>query len=227
MNEPAPLSVIALFENADIIVKFVLLALLAGSVWSWAVIVDKVLRLRAARLSASGWAARAADARSAEELVGERYGADTNHPAGAVLAAGVEECVAFADDATETMAERRARIDRAMRSALGGQLRQLEVRLPFLATLGAAAPFIGLFGTVWGIMRSFNAIAAANNTSLAVVAPGIADALFATAMGLAAAIPAVIAYNKFTVEIGRLAGTMQGLIGRSSGLLSRAATGGK
>ncbi|HVH78388.1 MAG TPA: MotA/TolQ/ExbB proton channel family protein, partial [Stellaceae bacterium] len=209
MNPSASLSVIALFENADIVVKAVLLLLLAGSVWSWAVIVDKLLRLRAARRSARGWAARAGDARTAEDLVGERYGADTGHPAGAVLAAGVEECVAFADHSAESMAERRERIDRAMRLALGAQLRQLEHHLPFLATLGSAAPFVGLFGTVWGIMRSFNAIAAANNTSLAVVAPGIADALFATAMGLAAAIPAVVAYNKFTVEIGRFAGMMQ------------------
>jgi biopolymer transport protein TolQ len=223
VNQSTPLSIIALFENADIIVKIVLLLLLAGSVWSWAVIIDKIVRLQAARRSARGWAARAAEARTAEDLVGERYGAETNHPAGAVLAAGVEECIAFADDSAESMAERRERIDRAMRLALGAQLRQLEYRLPFLATLGSAAPFIGLFGTVWGIMRSFNAIAAANNTSLAVVAPGIADALFATAMGLAAAIPAVVAYNKFTVEIGRFAGGMQNLIGRSSGLLSRAA----
>ena len=96
-------------------------------------------------------------------------------------------------------------------------MRRLETRLPFLATLGSAAPFIGLFGTVWGIMRSFAGIAAANNTSLAVVAPGIAEALFATAMGLAAAIPAVVAYNKFTVEIGRIAGRMQALIGRAGG----------
>ena len=227
MNESAPLSVITLFVNADFVVKIVLLLLLAGSVWSWAVIIDKILRLRAARRSARSWAERSAGARTAEELVGERYGSEAAHPAGAVLAAGVEECVAFADDSAESMAERRERIDRAMRLALGAQLRQLELRLPFLATLGSAAPFIGLFGTVWGIMRSFNAIAAANNTSLAVVAPGIADALFATAMGLAAAIPAVVAYNKFTVEIGRFAGTMQGLIGRSSGLLSRAAVGGE
>jgi TolQ protein len=226
VNQPTPLSVVALFENADIIVKFVLLLLLAGSVWSWAVIIDKMLRLRAARRSARAWASRSIEARTAEELVGERYGADTHHPAGAVLAAGVEECIAFADDEAESMAERRDRIDRAMRLALAAQLRQLEHRLPFLATLGAAAPFIGLFGTVWGIMRSFNAIAAANNTSLAVVAPGIADALFATAMGLAAAIPAVVAYNKFTVEIGRFAGTMQGLIGRSTRLLSRVAVDG-
>ncbi|HTW52005.1 MAG TPA: MotA/TolQ/ExbB proton channel family protein [Stellaceae bacterium] len=223
MTDPATLSIIALFLNADIVVKIVLLLLLAGSVWSWAVIVDKILRLRAARQSAAGWALRAAEARTAGELVGERYGTEADHPAAAVLAAGVEECVAFADDTVESMAERRERIDRAMRLALSAQLRHLELRLPFLATLGSAAPFIGLFGTVWGIMRSFNAIAAANNTSLAVVAPGIADALFATAMGLAAAIPAVVAYNKFTVEIGRFAGTMHGLIGRSSGLLSRAA----
>src|ERR1700722_20163606 len=127
MNEAGTsLSVIALFENADIVVKCVLLLLFGGSVWSWAVIVDKVLRLRAARRSAGGWAARTADARTAEELVGARYGADGNHPGGAVLAAGVEECVAFADDTAESMAERRDRIDRAMRLALGAQLRQLE-----------------------------------------------------------------------------------------------------
>jgi len=222
----ASLSVTGLFTNADVVVKIVLSLLLAGSVWSWAVIIDKMLRLRAARRSARGWATRAREARTAEDLVGERYGGDADRLADAVLAAGVEECVAFADDAAESMAERRERVDRAMRLALGAQLRQLEHRLPFLATLGSVAPFIGLFGTVWGIMRSFNAIAAANNTSLAVVAPGIADALFATAMGLAAAIPAVVAYNKFTVEIGRFSGMMQGLIGRSSGLLSRAAVEG-
>ena len=227
MNQTASLSLITLFLNADIVVKIVLLMLLTGSVWSWAVIVDKIMRLRIARRSASSWAARAADARTVDDLVGDRYEAESHHPAGAVLAAGVEECVAFAGDATETMAERRERIDRAMRLALSAQLRQLEHRLPFLATLGSAAPFIGLFGTVWGIMRSFNAIAAANNTSLAVVAPGIADALFATAMGLAAAIPAVVAYNKFTVEIGRFSGGMQNLIGRSSGLLSRVAAEGE
>ena len=112
-----------------------------------------------------------------------------------------------------------------MRLALSAELRRLEARLPFLATLGSAAPFIGLFGTVWGIMRSFTGIAAANNTSLAVVAPGIAEALFATAMGLAAAIPAVVAYNKITVDLGRFAGRMQGLIGRSSSILL-ARTGG-
>ena len=223
MNAPASLSVVALFENADIVVKAVLLLLLAGSVWSWAVIADKLMRLRGARHSASALLDRAAGARVAEDLIGGRFGAQADQPAGAVIAAGIEECLGVGDYGAETMAERRDRIERAMRLALGAQLRLLEHRLPFLATLGSAAPFIGLFGTVWGIMRSFNAIAAANSTSLAVVAPGIADALFATAMGLAAAIPAVVFYNKFTVEIGRFAGVMQGLIGRSGPLLSRVA----
>jgi biopolymer transport protein TolQ len=225
MNEVGSLSVIALFENADIVVKGVLLLLLGGSVWSWAVIIDKVLLLRSARRSARTWGGRAASARTAEQLIGERVGAETNQAVRAVLAAGVEECIDFPPVTTETVAQRRERIDRSMRLALSAQLRRLESRLPFLATLGSAAPFIGLFGTVWGIMRSFNAIAAAQNTSLAVVAPGIADALFATAMGLAAAIPAVVAYNRFTVEIGRFSGTMHGLIGRGSALLSRAAGG--
>jgi biopolymer transport protein TolQ len=226
VNAPAPLSVITLFVNADVVVKAVLVLLLLGSVWSWAVIVDKVFRLRSARSSAHAWMNRAADARAAEELIGERHGAQADQPAGAVIAAGIEECMSVAEGGAETFAERRERIERAMRLALSTQLRQLELRLPFLATLGSAAPFIGLFGTVWGIMRSFNAIAAAQNTSLAVVAPGIADALFATAMGLAAAIPAVVFYNKFTVDIGRFAGVMQGLIGRSGGLLSRVAMSG-
>jgi len=224
MNEAGTsLSVIALFENADIVVKTVLLLLLFSSVWSWAVIIDKAIRLRGARASVRAWSERAADARVADELIGERSGAESARPAGAVIAAGLEECMSLSQGELESFSERRERIERAMRLALSTQLRLLELRLPFLATLGAAAPFIGLFGTVWGIMRSFNAIAAANSTSLAVVAPGIADALFATAMGLAAAIPAVVFYNKFTVDIGRFAGAMQGLIGRSGGLFSRAA----
>jgi biopolymer transport protein ExbB/TolQ len=139
-----------------------------------------------------------------------------------VLLAGLQESAVAVAANAETLGERRERIERVMRLALNGEMRRLETHLPFLATLGSAAPFIGLFGTVWGIMRSFAGIAAANNTSLAVVAPGIAEALFATAMGLAAAIPAVVAYNKITVELGRFAGRMQGLIGRSGGLLARA-----
>jgi len=181
------------------------------------VIIDKLWRLGAASRSALSHEARAAAARSPQELLATEAG----DPAGLVLSAGLAESTAEPRPQPETPGERRERIERAMRLTLNAEMRRLEARLPFLATLGSAAPFIGLFGTVWGIMRSFEGIAAANNTSLAVVAPGIAEALFATAMGLAAAIPAVVAYNKITVDLGRFAGRMQGLIGRSGGLLAR------
>jgi biopolymer transport protein TolQ len=219
--EAAPtISIVSLFLNADIVVKGVLILLLLASVWSWAVIIDKLWRLGAISRSARLHEQRAANATSPEELwAGTRVSQD---PAAQVLAAGLQESATDVPPADETTGERRERVERAMRLALNSEMRRLEARLPFLATLGSAAPFIGLFGTVWGIMRSFAGIAAANNTSIAVVAPGIAEALFATAMGLAAAIPAVVAYNKITVELGRFAGRMQGLIGRSGGLLSRA-----
>jgi TolQ protein len=222
LNDPsASLSVVTLFLNADPVVKGVLLLLLAASVWSWAVIIDKLWRLGAASRTARGHEARAAAARSARELLATEGRGDAGDPAGQMLSAGWAESTTEPKPDGETASERRDRIERAMRLALNAELRRLELRLPFLATLGSAAPFIGLFGTVWGIMRSFEGIAAAHNTSLAVVAPGIAEALFATAMGLAAAIPAVVAYNKITVDLGRFAGRMQGLIGRSAGLLSR------
>jgi len=222
VNDPvASLSVVKLFMNADPIVKGVLLLLLAASVWSWAVIIDKLWHLKAASRSAREHEARAAAARSPQDLAATEVRRETADPAGLVLLAGLSESNAAPRPQPETAGERRERIERAMRLTLNAELRRLETRLPFLATLGSAAPFIGLFGTVWGIMRSFEGIAAANNTSLAVVAPGIAEALFATAMGLAAAIPAVVAYNKITVDLGRFAGRMQGLIGRSGGLLAR------
>ncbi|HEV2335364.1 MAG TPA: MotA/TolQ/ExbB proton channel family protein [Stellaceae bacterium] len=222
MMQPAPtISIVTLFLNADIVVKGVLMLLLVASVWSWAVILDKLWRLGAVSRSARGHEARAAAAGSPAELW--TLSATERDPAGQVLIAGLDESrIAISGDG-ETVGERRERVERAMRLALNGEMRRLETHLPFLATLGSAAPFIGLFGTVWGIMRSFAGIAAANNTSLAVVAPGIAEALFATAMGLATAIPAVVFYNKFTVELGRFAGRMQALIGRCGGLLSRAA----
>jgi biopolymer transport protein TolQ len=222
VNDPnASLSIVTLFVNADVVVKGVLVLLLAASVWSWAVIIDKLWQLAAASRSARGHEARAAAAQTAQELLATEPRGRSSDPAALMLSAGWAERMTEPPPEAETAGERRERIERAMRLALNAELRRLEVRLPFLATLGSAAPFIGLFGTVWGIMRSFEGIAAAHNTSLAVVAPGIAEALFATAMGLAAAIPAVVAYNKITVDLGRFAGRMQGLMGRSAGLLSR------
>jgi biopolymer transport protein TolQ len=222
VNDPAAtLSIVKLFMNADLVVKGVLLLLLAASVWSWAVIIDKLWRLGTASRSARDHEARAAAAQSAQDLLATEAQGHDGDPAGLMLSVGWAESIAGQPPEAETAVERRDRTERAMRLALNAELRRLELRLPFLATLGSAAPFIGLFGTVWGIMRSFEGIAAAHNTSLAVVAPGIAEALFATAMGLAAAIPAVVAYNKITVDLGRFAGRMQGLIGRSARLLSR------
>jgi biopolymer transport protein ExbB/TolQ len=124
--------------------------------------------------------------------------------ANAVVAAGEFERQ-VGHDRNEGPNDVRLRVERAMRGAVRGELKRIETGLPFLATVGSAAPFIGLFGTVWGIMHSFTAIAQAKDTSLAVVAPGIAEALFATAIGLAAAIPAVVAYNQISVSLGRAA----------------------
>jgi biopolymer transport protein TolQ len=215
------LSIIPLFEHADIVVKAVLLLLLAGSIWSWTIIVEKLHQLGVASRRSRDYELRAEKARAVAELWAAGTPAQPKGPAEIVLAAGAVETAAPIPPELERVSERRERIERAMRLALNGEMRRLETHLAFLATLGSAAPFIGLFGTVWGIMRSFASIAAANNTSLAVVAPGIAEALFATAMGLAAAIPAVIAYNKFSVELGRFAGRMNVFIGRSGGLFSR------
>jgi biopolymer transport protein TolQ len=221
MREQAvSLSIVELFLHADLIVKGVLLLLLAGSVWSWAVMVEKSRQFAAESRRVRQYERRAEAARTAAELRVEPDDREAGGAAAVVLAAGTAETAAGLPGA-ESPGERRDRIERTMRLALNGELRRLERRLPFLATLGSAAPFVGLFGTVWGIMRSFAAIAAANNTSLAVVAPGIAEALFATAMGLAVAIPAVVAYNHFTDRLGRLASRMNAWIGRAGALLSR------
>ena len=198
------LSPIGLFLSAGLVGKAVMAALMLASLWCWVLIVEGVVSVT--RLSRAVALARASDA-PPPLLAG-------------VVKAGEEE--SHRRLAGETVGEVRARISDAMARAAREALTRAEGGLPNLAVIASVAPFVGLFGTVWGIMRSFNAIAAANNTSLAVVAPGIADALFATAMGFAAAIPAVVAYNKFTVEIGRLAGRLQGLIGRSGALLCRA-----
>jgi biopolymer transport protein TolQ len=205
-------SMLGLFLQADPIVKGVIVLLVGASVVCWAIIVDKVLRVVALRR----------DVRRLELLVAMRGAADAAHGGlvSTVLGAGRRE----EPDVGESRADYRNRLERAMRAAVSAELRRIEPGLPFLATVGSAAPFVGLFGTVWGIMNSFTAIAQSNDTSLAVVAPGIAEALLATALGLAAAIPAVVAYNKLAVAIGRAAQRLHAAVGVLSGVLSRAAT---
>ena len=181
------LSLWTLFWQASPVVKGVIALLVILSITCWSIIIEKSIRLSALRkqikqLSAGG----AADATGIAKIILE--------------AAHAEAADRLGD---ESRTELRDRIERAMRIAMSTELRRIEPGLPFLATVGSAAPFIGLFGTVWGIMHSFASIASSQNVSLAVVAPGIAEALFATAIGLAAAIPAVIAYNKLAVDLGR------------------------
>lgn len=187
-------SFLGLFLQADPIVKGVMILLIIASIACWTVVFEKIVRLAAARRQA----------RDFEGMVraGSPIDPKLKGIAGHVASAAVE---AWRDqDQTETRAERRERIERAMRGALAIEMKRLRTGLSLLATSGSTAPFVGLFGTVWGIMNSFSSIARSQDTSLAVVAPGIAEALFATAIGLVVAIPAVMAYNKLTGDLGSL-----------------------
>lgn len=187
------LSIMGLFEHADIVVKSIMIGLLLASIVCWALIFEKMYRIwrlnREVRVLENASASGQLAASSKDGLITS------------VNSAAQVEWTEGARNAAS--GEIRDRLEQAMRGAMKRELKGIEKGLPFLATLGSAAPFIGLFGTVWGIMNSFTAIAQSKDTSLAVVAPGIAEALFATAVGLAAAIPAVIAYNQFTVALGR------------------------
>lgn len=187
------LSLTSLLFNADPVVQAVMALLAIASVICWAIIIEKAVRILSLRQQVAGLEAVAAGGDLAE--AGDGYASRVIGAAEAERRDGSE--------AGEGLNNVRARIERAMRAAMRGELKRIEQGLPFLATVGSAAPFVGLFGTVWGIMHSFTAIAQAKDTSLAVVAPGIAEALFATAIGLAAAIPAVVAYNQIAVSLGR------------------------
>ncbi len=202
-----------LFLQADIVVKIVMLLLLLASIACWAIMVDKVMAVRRLRREAAAFEAAIGKGSflPAEAELGP-LGQDALHAA----------LTEWRDsDGHESRKDRRERIERAMRASFAAELRRVEPGLPFLATLGSAAPFIGLFGTVWGIMNSFTAIAQSNDTSLAVVAPGIAEALLATALGLVAAIPAVMAYNKFATDLGRIGQRFNAAIGVLGNRLAR------
>jgi biopolymer transport protein TolQ len=218
------LSMWALFMRADIIVKFVMLALIGASFWCWAIIFDKVLRVRQLYAKAEQFEEAFWSGGSLEELY-DRIGSRPLDPMSSIFVAAMRE---WRRSAAKGLADRdnvRAslpqRIDRVMTVTLGREMEMLERRLGFLASVGSTAPFIGLFGTVWGSMNSFQAIAATKNTSLAVVAPGIAEALFATALGLVAAIPAVIAYNKISSDLDRYSKRLENFAGEFGAILSR------
>src|SRR5438270_4871700 len=218
------LSILGLFLQADIIVKVVMLLLLLASFWSWAVIFDKLMRLRRLRRDATAFEESFWSGGSLDDLY-DRIGNRPLEPLSAIFAAAMREWRRSATKGLTASDKLRAslqdRIERVMEVTIGREMERLERFMAYLATVGSTAPFVGLFGTVWGIMNSFQSIAASKNTSLAVVAPGIAESLFATALGLVAAIPAVIAYNKLATDFGRYAGRLEAFSSAFSALLSR------
>ena len=216
------LSILGLFLQADIVVKVVMVALLLASVWVWAIVFEKTTSLRRAEKAANKFEERFWSGGSLDELY-EEEGAKPENPIAAVFGAAMTEWrrslrVAGADIGHTAARER---VERAMSVTIQREMERLEKWMIFLASVGSTAPFIGLFGTVWGIMHSFSAIAAMHNTNLAVVAPGIAEALFATAIGLVAAIPAVLAYNKISTDLGRFAGRLESFATEFGAILSR------
>ena len=213
------MSPLSLFLHADAVVKIVMLGLLLASVWTWAIIFTHSLRLRrinraTAAYESDFWATDDIDSFHTKR-------GDEKLPIAAILSAGLDEWRRSTGSRTVDRSGTRERLATRMNAALATELDRLGDRLNVLATVGSVAPFVGLFGTVWGIMRSFTAIADANNTSLAVVAPGIAEALFATAIGLFAAIPAVIAYNRLTHGLDRLEARLGRFADRFHATLSR------
>ena len=211
MDNAGDLSFLHLFLQADWVVKGVLLGLAAASLWSWAVIIDKAVRFRALNLEADLFENQVSAGRSLEEVAQEA--GDNRHPLPRLLNAALREWRdakgkgALAQGQAAMLIQR---IDRVLDSLIAREAQRVEDGLGSLAIVATASPFIGLFGTVWGIMHAFQAIALEKNTSLAVVAPAIAEALFATAIGLAAAIPAYIAYNKFSTDAGKFAARLEG-----------------
>jgi biopolymer transport protein TolQ len=213
-------SLLALFFRATFTVKIVMLVLIAASFWSWAIIVQKLIDLRRVRGEARGfdhefWSGEPLD------VIYDRVGPDPVGSSARIFAAGMTEWRRSHRKDGGLIHGTQARIERAMNVAIGRESETLTKGLTFLATVGSIAPFVGLFGTVWGIKHAFEQIALQQSTNLAVVAPGIAEALLATGLGLLAAIPAVIFYNKFNHETEQVIGGYEGFADEFSMILSR------
>lgn len=220
---PPDFSMVGLFFRADFIVKIVLILLLAASFWSWSIIFEKVTRLRRMSRNTGAFEDAFWSGGSLEELY-DRIAGKPEDPMAAMFSAAMREwrrSVSKGINMREVRGSLQERIERVMQVTLGREMDRLERYLSFLASVGAVAPFVGLFGTVWGIMNSFQSIAVSRNTSLAVVAPGIAEALFATALGLVAAIPAVVAYNKISSDLTRYSSRLEAFAAEFSAILSR------
>ena len=213
-------SVMGMFMQADPVVKAVMIGLALASVWSWAVIIEKSLSIgrlksKARRFEDAFWSGK-----SLEDLYRRTEGR-ADHPMAKVFVAGMKEFQRGGPAPGGLAPAGQDRIDKVMRVAVDRELERAERGLPVLATIGSAAPFVGLFGTVWGIMGAFQGIGATGDASLAVVAPGISEALFATAIGLVAAIPAVVGFNRYSAALNGYAVRLEGFAGEFSALLSR------
>jgi biopolymer transport protein TolQ len=214
------LSIVQLFWHAHWLVELVILGLLVCSIWVWAIAIDKVFLFSRIRKAADHFEQAFWSGQSLEELY-KSLSAKPEHSTGALFVAAMREWKRSFEGHARSFAGLQMRIEKVMDVAIAREIELMERRLLVLATVGSAGPFIGLFGTVSGIMTSFQSIAASQSTSLAVVAPGIAEALFATAIGLVAAIPATIFYNKFTSEVNRQAQRLEGFADEFTAILSR------
>ena len=216
----ADVSLIALFWQAHWIVKAVMLGLLSCSVWVWAIAIDKIFLYARTRRSMDRFEQAFWSGESIEELY-RTLSAKPTHSMAACFVAAMREWKRSFESHARSVAGLQMRIEKVMNVSIAREIERLERRLLVLATVGSAGPFVGLFGTVWGIMTSFRAIAGQQSTSLAVVAPGIAEALFATAIGLIAAIPATIFYNKFVSDVNKQAQRLEGFADEFAAILSR------
>jgi biopolymer transport protein TolQ len=214
------LSIFGLFWAAHIVVKAVMLGLLIASVWVWAIVIDKTVLFNRSRHAMDRFEKNFWSGQSLEELYRSLSERPTYSMA-ALFVAAMREWKRSFETQVRSFAGLQMRIEKVMEVTIAREIERLERRLLVLATVGSAGPFIGLFGTVWGIMTSFQSIAASKNTSLAVVAPGIAEALFATAIGLVAAIPATIFYNKFASEVNKQTQRLEGFADEFAAILSR------
>jgi biopolymer transport protein TolQ len=213
-------TLLAMFWSAHIVVKIVMVGLLAASFWSWTIIVNKTLLFGKFRRAMDGFEQVFWSGQSLEELYGSLSQRPNSGPASLFVSAMREWKRSF-QNPTASFRGLHARLDKVLDVSIAREVERLESNLLFLATVASSAPFVGLFGTVWGIMTSFRSIAASKNTSLAVVAPGIAEALLATAIGLFAAVPALIAYNKLQGDVARAQARMESFADEFSSILSR------
>jgi biopolymer transport protein TolQ len=216
----AGFSFLELFMHAHIVVQIVMSGLLLASIWSWAIIIEKLFAFRRARVEAEKFEQMFWSGQSLDEL----YQALSRNPTismATLFVAAMREWKRSVEGNIRALGGIQLRVEKVMDVTISREMERLDRRLLFLATVGATAPFIGLFGTVWGIMTSFQAIAVSKNTNLAVVAPGIAEALFATALGLLAAIPAVIFYNKFAADSSHISQRLEQFADEFAAIVSR------